>query len=743
MNITISNKTSSDSEDMDVGEEEGKAVPIRSIATHSAPHSPAISAGDAIEMPPAPQHVKFVRAKTYKILRSPIPVLNKDTENSETYDAELLISPKTQERVWSEHRMKKSRSPRPTKLTYCKSLDVSMEKERISIPRYSKNYFDNRSEELKKGIEKKFGKFAEEISKKELEECSFIPNIEKLKGKPPTSPKNLTERLLAKENKLKGSQEVDKNLTFTPKLCKKSKKMAKQSSDDEPRHESLYKHYKSRSNKDLARAKVDNEREAQEIVQTQITVLQPEPQEPFIPSLNVRSKNMLRTVQFGENYNPPQARRNSHTHSYIQNLCISPKSEKVLIEKFSKEFNDAVGEEALEISYAHLIEILRSMYFVLGTEKNTEAEKEAVLKLWAQLSSEVCINRDQLLMFLMAIMRYKPHMFYKNKPNLIAQEESDRIHNKYLILYENRLSVINKSNVNQSFKHTYDFSFKPEINENSKALVELSNDKSIKVEERLNDRLNLNLTKKEKLKEKYIKIKENECTFQPKIISKFSKAKIDAKETNKETMAKEYLVIANGNADRNEALYSLAFIAKNKSLKSFDDKERLEKELIACTFSPKVISKPKEAPPPTIFGSDKAVQRLAKAREEKLLQKLASEKGFPFQGEKNMPKVVIEQNFKPPKSVDSITEITEKPQKLRDWENRKLKELKAQKEKERIKLEILEKQKNDAEMQVLQEKEEKRKKTIDKIKQSEEKRMKNKKKEGKVIKPFFFHEIKS
>ena len=744
MNNTNSNNPSLDSEDMDVGEGEGEAIPIRSIATHSSPHSPAVSAGDTTEMPQVPHHVKFTRAKTYKIFRCQIPVLNKDTENSETYDAELLISPKIQQRVWSAHRMKKSRSPRPSRLIYCKSLDVSLEKERISVPRYSKNNFDNRSEELKKGIERKFGRFAEEVSKKELKECSFIPNVEKLKGKPPTIPKNITERLLTKKSKCKGVQEVDQNLTFTPKLCKKSEKIAKMSSDDEPRHESLYKHYKTRSNKDLAQAKFDNEREAREIVQTQITVLQPELQEPFVPALNVRSKNMLRTVQFGDNYNSPQPRKNSHANSYTQSLCISPKSEKVLIDKFSKEFSDSVAEEVQEISYAHLSDILRSMFFVLGAEKNEEAEKEAALKMWTQISNGDYVNRDQLLMFLMAIMRYKPHMFYKNKSNLIAQEESDRIHNKYLLLYENRLSVINKSNVNQSFRHTYDFSFKPEINENSKALVESSNDKSIKVEERLHERLILNLSKKEKLKDKYLKIKESECTFQPKISSKFSKQnKNDVKETNKETIAKEYLAIANNNTDRNEALYSLACIAKNKSMRSFDDKDRMKKELVACTFSPKVISRPKEVSSPTIFGSDKAVQRLAKAREEKLLQKLAAEKGFPFQGEKNMPKVGIEQVDKPLKIAELIPEMKEKPQKLRNWEIRKHKEIKVQKEKERMRLENLEKQKNEAEIQALQEKEEKRKKRIDKIKQSGEKRIKNHKKEGKAIMPFAIHEIKS
>lgn len=714
MENNVSKQSASDSEDMDLGEGEGQAVPIRSIATQSAPHSPAVSAGDITELPVILAKPKLTRLQTTRVFKCPIPVLNKDTENSETFDAELLINPKIQQRVLSAHRMKKS-SDTP-KLVHCKSLNVSIEKGRNLTPKTTGKEFDNRSEELKIKIEKRFGKFVEDLNEKDMEECFFIPNKERVQGRPPTSPRVLTERLSIRETKCKEPKGTPEKLTFTPELCKKSKKLAKKNSD-EPRFESLHRNYKSRSSKDLTKVDVHTT----EIMQTQITILQPTPQEPLCPIVNSRSKNMLRLGQFGETYSP-NIRKSSHVQNYVKNVSMSQNSEKVLIDKFSKEFYGILEESDSEISYAHFMVILREMKFVLDGEK-TEGEKEAVVKMWKEVSNGEWVGVEELLMFLMAIMRYKPHLFYKNSPNLIAEEESDRIHKKYLLFYSNRLSVINKSNKNQSFRHTYDFSFKPVINKN------LSDEKFGKVEDRLIEKLNQNAIKKEKLKDQYLKIKENECTFQPKVASKFMKK--SGKETQKATIAKEYLAIAEGNSDRNEALYSLAFVEKERK-KNEEAKKKQERELDNCTFSPRVINRPKDTASPTIFGSDKAVQRLVKAREEKMLLKVVSDKGFPFQGEKKLPKIEMENKAKVGKMMENKQDDPEKQKKFKEWEMQKAKELKIQKEKEKYRLEILEKEKNDLKMKTLQEQEEKRKVRIEKIQNSERKaKEKAVKKKGK------------
>ena len=341
-------------------------------------------------------------------------------------------------------------------------------------------------------------------------------------------------------------------------------------------------------------------------------------------------------------------------------------------------------------------------------------------------------------MFFMAIMRYKPHLFYKNKPNLIAQEESDRIHKKYKLFYDNRLSVINKSTVNQSFKHNYDFSFKPEINENSRALLENTSSELSKTDDRLVEKSLLEIKKKEKGIEEYIKNKEVECTFKPQTFSKFLKGS-NVKETNKDTIAKEYIAIVNENSDRNEALYSLAFIAKEKSKLNTSENDKSLKELNDCTFSPKVIDKPRDCGSPRIFGSDKAIQRLSKAREEKELIKVISEKGFPYQGEKNLPRLDNEVKGITVKTPEIKKNDPEKEKRIKEWEIKKLRELKIQKDKEKSRQELLEKQKNEEKLQKTIELEEKRKKRIEKIQKSEGKKIKEKKREYKASKTFFSH----
>lgn len=731
-----SNKSSDESDDMDCGEGEGAAVPVRSIATQSAPHSPAVSASaENSEVPViSSRNASGKRRQTEKLVRSVIPVLNKDTVSSDTYDPDMLLNKKLQQQVFSGHRMKSSRTPDIPKLLNTRSLNISIENERYSTPKHHHGSFDNRSEELKKGIEKRFGKLKDDIKSKEILECFFIPNHEKLKAMLPTSPKTIGERLSSpSQKKFKHAQKKQEESSFRPEICEKSKKIDEKNPSTEPRYEKLHKNYKVKSSKELAQAKVNNE----EIVRTTITILEPEPQEPFHPVLNQRSKNLIRTVPFEENY--ALHRQNSANHAIPINLCTSPRSEKVLIDMFTREFNELIDPDTEEISYSHLMEVLRGLYFLLENEKNAEGEKEIAIKLWEQLEENDRVNKDRLLMFLMAIMRYKPHLLYKNRQNLIAPEESDRIHKKYAMLYQNRVSVKNKSNVNKTFKHTYDFSFKPEINENYKSMFESQSSDTLKVEDRLMEKMLLNSIKIEKLKDQHVKGKESECTFKPQLLSKFKKSS-EKKETNKETIAKEYLNLVNGIPDRNEALYSLASVKKEKFKKSISFKEqKSSEESLQFPFSPRTIKMPKEALSPKVVGSDKTVERLSRAREDKLVQQVAAEKGFPFQGQKKLPKTSIEGKDKPQKITESKNKNPEKEKKFKEWEQKKLKEMKMQKDREKQKQELIEKQNLEAQQQKIQELEEKRKQRLEKIQTSKEKQLKDKKKDNRSTRPFFFH----
>ena len=263
-------------------------------------------------------------------------------------------------------------------------------------------------------------------------------------------------------------------------------------------------------------------------------------------------------------------------------------------------------------------------------------------------------------MFLFAIMKYQTALFTDSK-EAISPEETESIHSKYILLYENRISKVNKSSVNRSAPINLNSSFKPEICEKSKKINE-----NVTIQEIQQKKHQKNA---EKIKE--IELKNlDECTFHPTILPYSPKLK---NENVTSPVFKEYLQMASETIHRGQMLFSFSQIAKEKKedfAKQFKEKIE-ENELFECTFQPNIETKGFEK---KITKEDikKTVERLAKPKKNNKIEKINKKINDKFEIHKKRIKSE-EKKFKELKNLQKVTQTkTEKQLKnAKKPENRK------------------------------------------------------------------------
>ena len=568
-------------------------------------------------------------------LRASIPLLNKDTVNGNTYDFNLLLDSKVQKEALSGHRIKNSYTVKVGKVSKAgKSQPSQQGKTTSAVKAASSASCKLLASEIEK--KQKIEKMREEKIKDELRECTFAPKI--LENRKKRSPEEYFKDQMTFEEKKKEKvmnrkktliEAVDNevaNLSFVPNITEKSIAMASKHVYDENRFERLSKGLKPKVKEDETRESTEEKSVAKE-EKNDFT---------FTPSLNIRSKNMLRMAPVEEIlYDDAKRRQKSKNENkvlYSYEVNVNSNSEKVLIEKFYKDFVEICDFDNL--CFSDLNMILQGLHMALGSDKNSSKEKDLSFRLWDRITAgQESVTSEKLLMHLMAIMKYQTSI-YTDSSEAISPEETDTLHNTYKLFYENRNSIVN----HRSSKLEPIPSFHPEISLNSKKILEDTTVQSI-----IKRREIRKMEVIQEMEEKAI----GECTFQPMITSTCPQL---SSEDIKNPLFKEYVQISSQPLNhRAELLYSFASIEKEKKedfIKA--EKEKLqEKELADCTFAPNCKGKPSEKP--NLEDIRKCVDRLAVCKSEKSLQ-----------------------GKKPMKKSSSTAEDREK--KLREWDERKLKE---------------------------------------------------------------------
>lgn len=549
-----------------------------------------------------------------------IPIVNKDTTNSNTFDIEYLLNPEVQKLAKSCHRMTQS-----TTLLYTGSFIKT--KDHSKKAHIGHSHFNSMSSKeihselgLSKSkkpsidIEERFynkAKKAEEKVKalkelKEMEElnyCTFKPQI-KTKRKEKSYDEfyeYVTSFKEKKENKVKMIKEEEQkaleksvDLCYKPKLCEKSLKIiARKGTADENTIEKLNKYYKCKERSGEKKEQGSNSKtETSRIVQTKLIK---------------RSQNYHRTEPIDKFlYNDAMRRKNKETKATPQQTpkFITASSEKVLIAKLKREFEESFFNVDIdstgEINYTRMIELFRQMSMIRNDSKREE-ERLLLLDAWRLISSssnQVC-DKYSLLVFILAIMGfYEDWMGQADEDRLVlTQPESKKLHKKFDLFYKNQ-SLHNKNPLNKSLKDYEDCSFHPHIGAISEHFYE--NSKSHRYIGKIEDHL---LSQKDlvskKIEEKRILIEEldmEECSFHP-VIETMPESCKSSRNFDKEDLTTEYFKQLKSpdydNKHRGLFLHDLSKVFKEKKQHIIaSEKEKAhKKELELCTFTPHLVKR--------------------------------------------------------------------------------------------------------------------------------------------------------
>jgi hypothetical protein len=554
-----------------------------------------------------------------------IPILNRDTSNPNTFDLNYLLNPDVQKIAQSGHRLTQSTTvPSGKAQTSPKNyIKNNINKSKLYMNSKPSKGFPVEIHEIpeivqkksKFDVEERFYKKAKETQEKiknlkalkEIEEvdgCTFKPKIKSKRENKTYEQfyeymKNYVDKKNVKIKQMKDEENknLEKNSEFShqPKLCDKSIQMIARKSDlEESTFDRLHKLYKgqAKSNSNSLRESLVSEIKTEESVKC------------FHPKVNKKSQ-MLNRPDPIEKILYDDALRRINKEKFPPppppTKFITSKSEKVLIEKVKRDFEEAffcIETDTGELIYTKMIELFKIMHFVKDDNKKEE-ERLLLLESWKILSrgENVC-KKDSILVFLLSVMGfYEDWMGTSDTDRLtLSSYESNKLHIKFDLFYTNRISVINKSTANKSYKASYEYSFHPQTIAESQQLAE-----NWRVQHRSGGKIEDMLIAEKartikKIEEKRAALDEElleECSFQPIIEQMPEEFRVYGLYA-KEDLTAEYFKLLNDpkfqNSHKGNILYEVSKIMKEKkeTKAAESKKQQLDEELKDCTFAPKL-----------------------------------------------------------------------------------------------------------------------------------------------------------
>ncbi|OMJ94962.1 hypothetical protein SteCoe_1825 [Stentor coeruleus] len=554
------------------------------------------------------------------------PILNKDTVNPNTFDIDFLLNPEVQKLAHNRNKLKESstvKNSNKPQVNPTNHIQKNIKNSKIlSNSKSSKELPPSdvpeiQQKAMKIDVEERFYKKAQIIKDKiqvlkeqkaqgEIIECTFKPQIKTKRENKSYDEfyEYMKSYAQKKENKIKNikdeetkAQENSIEYTYQPKLCEKSLQMiAKKSDLEESTFDRLHKLYKNQ----LVKSSNNSARESF------VSDIKNDDSTSFQPTVNKKSQNLIRTEPVETKlYNDALRRINQDRNPPIptQHKFITNRSEKVLIDKLKRDFEEAfvrIDSDALnELNYTKMHELFKSMNFIKDENKK-EDERLLLLDSWKILLSQgdTYCQKPSILVFLIAIMGfYEDWMEVPDGNRLVLTNyEAHKLHTKFNLFYTNRVSIINKNTTNKEYKVNYEYSFHPQTIIESEILA-----KNWRSQHRgggkIEDLLIAEKAKtQKKLEEKRQLMEEqelDECSFQPMIEQMPEEWRVYG-IYDKGDLTSEYFKMMNDpkfqNAHKGVVLHDLAKIINQKKEEKNNDLHRMmqEKEIENCTFNPKL-----------------------------------------------------------------------------------------------------------------------------------------------------------
>jgi hypothetical protein len=292
-------------------------------------------------------------------------------------------------------------------------------------------------------VDAKIEKLREAQDKQEMAQCSFVPCIN-----PQNKPKRSFDSFLREQQtkvqerndkvlKLKAkvtAQRVDKETTFKPQICQKSAKLAGRRSL--PAYVSLH----SASKSALGRSIKLHLKEASSINQSS---------RQFTPRV---SKSPQRTSSKPD---PSSSLRAKNSQARGAQKRPQSKSDRVLVDKLTREFNEALDllVEGSAVNYLQVSTVLQKLHFLSSDppEAKEQLEREQLIAVWHELDVEESgeVSKDKTLELLLGIMNSQTkaaktyHLLHHNrrdskrlkpncKPKVVSAVQQSKAHERKL-----------------------------------------------------------------------------------------------------------------------------------------------------------------------------------------------------------------------------------------------------------------------------------------------------------------------
>ena len=281
---------------------------------------------------------------------------------------------------------------------------------------------------------------------------------------------------------------------------------------------------------------------------------------------NLKSKSPINQPCPSSPLNPMNPAKSQKTCQTFSSISLSPKSTKVLIDKFTKEFNSILPESIQELSYLHFIKVLKGLKMISDVSPSKDAEKQLAVQMWESLSHQGKLMRPTFLLNLIAIMKLRLNSCSSNT----SQVDLSKQNKKYFLFYSNRISSNQKQLSNSSPSSPF-YSFQPKINPNSILLASNTSTESARTE-RLYEKIppsHKTLLARELMQ----KTQEEQCTFSPKINRLYLKPQSEEHLSAK--IKDRYKKLNPKGLKKTKALIGLALKVKDKNVKRKNDCESI------------------------------------------------------------------------------------------------------------------------------------------------------------------------
>ena len=458
---------------------------------------------------------------------------------------------------------------------------------------------DERFYKYQNKVNEKIQNLAKELKEKEMEGCTFKPDVKNEKQRRTTDQfineminfekiKNDKLEVLRSQKK----EVIDTETKYHPVINQKSKDIvAKKGECLEPIYEKLYK----------AANKPNPEKSPpKHLISKASSTKRAEPVDKIL------YEDALR-----------RAAKSIDQKPLIKESQVNLKSQQVLAQKFTKEFNEVISAlniDTEKIDKFSAIKSLICLNFIRDNKEHPKYEEEKVLvdKLFKLIGGGENIQSPNLLKICLAILNiHIPSMtcsdiddnsqygIYENEIYSITKANVVKVHKLFSQFYENR--QLSQQLIKQIQAEEY--SFKPQISAGSEAIAKEVQKRagslcSQKREEFIQQEKKKTLDKIEKLRKEKEEEEAKLCTFKPNILKKSN----SNKEVNSVTLY-----------ERSKQLKE----RKEQKVKTVIDQE-IEKNMSECTFAPK-LEKIKVKEERDVLHSKSVQQqllRMQKAREE-------------------------------------------------------------------------------------------------------------------------------